>query len=95
MAFTLVNGARHYSPCQHPEAFTHCPVTKGRNAIRAEFIHPGLHKARFDTVWATIKAQDWFEADVGLVMVGSDGFAYCQYPGQTTGLARVFVGVEA
>lgn len=95
MAFTQTGTLRTYLPCQHPEGFTHKPIRKGKNAIKPVFVHPHLHKEFWTNMWATIQAQPWYEQDVGMVMVGDDGFAYCQYPGQTTGLARVYVGLPA
>lgn len=93
MTHTMNGTHRTYSPCQHPEAFVYRPVIgKGKGKISTVFVGPHTHREFWAAMWTAIKAQPWYEQGVGLVMVGSDGFAYCQYPGQTTGLARVYVG---
>lgn len=82
--------------CQNPEAFTHKPKTEGRGAIKQEFIHPVARKTRWEQIWTAAKSEAWYTEDFkfGLVFVGSDGYAYFQYRGLTTGFARVYVGAE-
>lgn len=70
-------------------AFIHKP-----KRLDGVFVSPVHTKALWDRVWAAAKAQDWWEADLGLVG-NKDGYFYFQVRGLTTGFARVKVETDA